>query len=258
MTKNSLIVALAGLFLMSLALGQDASSQDAAKLRSLRARAEKGDSKAGVELGSAYEFGFLGAPRDYAEALKWYRKAAEEGDVGARLRIGGMYFEGKGVPKDYDEAARWDRCPRPSIQAMVGCKQIKYKDLPQPALDLLSKMKCDVDPNYDYGAAIDLNGDGEPEYQICCHDAAHGPCSSVLIGKVGSIWKALSADGGGFANCGNDFIVLEARHGGFNDVCAPVGCSASSAKQDKCDPAILQFIDGQYRSVEYTPLPPHK
>jgi TPR repeat protein len=35
---------------------------------------------------------------DYAEALKWWRKAADQGHVGAQLDLGTMYREGHGVP----------------------------------------------------------------------------------------------------------------------------------------------------------------
>ena len=36
--------------------------------------------------------------QDYAEAVKWYRKAAEQGNDHAQLSLGSMYFQGKGVP----------------------------------------------------------------------------------------------------------------------------------------------------------------
>ena len=35
--------------------------------------------------------------RDYAEAAKWYRKAADQGRAKAQLSLGMMYFVGKGV-----------------------------------------------------------------------------------------------------------------------------------------------------------------
>ena len=34
-----------------------------------------------------------GVPQDYAEAVKWYRKAAEQGDVNAQHNIGLMYTQ---------------------------------------------------------------------------------------------------------------------------------------------------------------------
>ncbi len=37
--------------------------------------------------------------QDYAEALKRYRKAAEQGDLCAREELDHMYYSGKGVKK---------------------------------------------------------------------------------------------------------------------------------------------------------------
>ena len=259
MRKPPLIASLVALWLAMSASGQMTAAQDAAKVTSLRERAEAGDPKAQFELGFMYEYGVGGAPRDYAEALRWYRKAVELGDADARLSIGRMYFEGIGVTRDYAEAARWYGCPRPNTEALASCRAISYKDLPEGALDLLAKMKCDVSSNYDYGTAVDLNGDGDPEYQVCCHDAPHGPCAAAVIGKVGSVWRELNEKGGvlGFEPPCRLFIVLDSRHGGFNDVCLPAECSTISSPTGKpCFPTIWHFIDGRYRSVEYTPVAP--
>ncbi len=48
-----------------------------------------------------------GVPQDYAEAMKWYRKAAEQGHAKAQLFLGNMYFFGQGVSKDYVQAYMW-------------------------------------------------------------------------------------------------------------------------------------------------------
>jgi TPR repeat protein len=45
--------------------------------------------------------------QDYAEAARWYRKAAEQGNAIAQTNLGTMYFQGQGVPQDYAEAVRW-------------------------------------------------------------------------------------------------------------------------------------------------------
>lgn len=45
--------------------------------------------------------------KDEAEAVRWYRKAADQGDVGAQLNLGVMYDNGQGVPKDEAEAYKW-------------------------------------------------------------------------------------------------------------------------------------------------------
>ncbi len=43
----------------------------------------------------------------YAEALKWYRKSAEQGVALAQLGLGIMYAGGKGVTQDYVAAHMW-------------------------------------------------------------------------------------------------------------------------------------------------------
>ena len=50
-----------------------------------------------------------GVPQDYAEAVKWYRLAAEQGDADAQYNLGLMYDNGNGVPQDYKEAVKWYR-----------------------------------------------------------------------------------------------------------------------------------------------------
>ena len=47
--------------------------------------------------------------RDDAEALKWWRKAAEQGDAKAQFNLGVMYDKGQGVMRNYAEAAKWYR-----------------------------------------------------------------------------------------------------------------------------------------------------
>jgi len=46
-------------------------------------------------------------PQDYAEAVKWYRLAAEAGLNAAQNNIGQMYYAGHGVPQDNVLAHMW-------------------------------------------------------------------------------------------------------------------------------------------------------
>ncbi|MBU0909276.1 MAG: DnaJ domain-containing protein, partial [Proteobacteria bacterium] len=48
-----------------------------------------------------------GIPQDYAEAAKWYRKAAEQGNAEAQVNLGLMYVLGQGVPKNDVNAYAW-------------------------------------------------------------------------------------------------------------------------------------------------------
>ncbi|MGP8282821.1 MAG: tetratricopeptide repeat protein [Desulfomonilaceae bacterium] len=50
-----------------------------------------------------------GLPLDYAEALKWDQKAADQGLDVAQHTIGDMYFNGKGVTQNNAEALKWYR-----------------------------------------------------------------------------------------------------------------------------------------------------
>jgi TPR repeat protein len=71
--------------------------------------AELGDADAQFILGMMYNDGRWGATQDYAEAMKWYLKAAEQGYAAAQNRIGLMYSRGHGVAQSYAEAAQWFR-----------------------------------------------------------------------------------------------------------------------------------------------------
>jgi hypothetical protein len=46
-------------------------------------------------------------PQDNAEAIKWYRRAAEQGYSNAQYTLGIMYVNGLGVPQDYVQAHLW-------------------------------------------------------------------------------------------------------------------------------------------------------
>jgi uncharacterized protein len=39
--------------------------------------------------------------------VKWFRKAADQGNALAQLSLGGMYANGRGVPQDYILAHMW-------------------------------------------------------------------------------------------------------------------------------------------------------
>jgi TPR repeat protein len=57
-------------------------------------------------IGDAYYYGH-GVSRDYTEAARWYRRAAENSNAMAQSTLGDIYYYGRGVPQDFVEAARW-------------------------------------------------------------------------------------------------------------------------------------------------------
>ena len=165
-----------------------------------------------------------------------------------RLRWAGLLVAVCGVAAADDPAPT---CPAADKEVQASCREITYSDLPGGARALLQKLKCDVRPgsNYDWGSAVDLNGDGSPEYQFCCHEAAHGPCGAVLLGKVGGQWRDLTGKDGllGFDGACKLLVVLESGHGGFRDVCLPAQCSPP-AWAGACTATIWQYDGTRYRA----------
>jgi hypothetical protein len=48
-----------------------------------------------------------GVPKVSTEAVKWFRKAGDQGNAQAQFNLGVMYFLGEGVPKDLIQAYFW-------------------------------------------------------------------------------------------------------------------------------------------------------
>ena len=71
----------------------------------LTVKAEQGDAEAQYQLGAAYAQG-QGITNSYAEAAKWYGRAADQGQAAAQAALGELYEAGQGVPKDMDAALR--------------------------------------------------------------------------------------------------------------------------------------------------------
>ena len=46
-------------------------------------------------------------PQNDHNAIKWYRKAAEQGHAEAQFKVGLLYEKGRGLPRHYGKAAEW-------------------------------------------------------------------------------------------------------------------------------------------------------
>lgn len=75
-----------------------------------------------------YAFGEGNTQPDWSVAANWYRKAAEQGSLNARMELGKLYYAGKGVDKDLTEAYYWLRashlreCGALSLRKKIGEK----------------------------------------------------------------------------------------------------------------------------------------
>ena len=77
-------------------------------LRYYRQAADKNYSPAQDKLGWMYQNGW-GVRQDYSQALSWYLKAANQGNNLSQASVGLMYYKGLGVARDYDKALDWYR-----------------------------------------------------------------------------------------------------------------------------------------------------
>jgi TPR repeat protein len=91
---------------------------DALKL--YKRAADEGHAVAQNNVGVMYAEG-QGVPQDYAEAVKWYRLASQQGLAIAQKNLGGLYNGGQGVSQNYVEAVKWYR-----LAAQQGLAEAQY------------------------------------------------------------------------------------------------------------------------------------
>jgi TPR repeat protein len=91
----------------SYANGWGVTRNFAEALRWFRKAADQDDATAQKYMGYVYYYGGSGVMQDHAEAFVWLRRAAEQGDAEAEHLIGVMYWRGLGVERDYRQAFRW-------------------------------------------------------------------------------------------------------------------------------------------------------
>lgn len=68
-------------------------------------RAGHGDAEAQFSLG--LRFAGEGVTQDYAQAVQWYQKAADQSHSLAQFNLGIMYAAGQGVPRDEAKSMGW-------------------------------------------------------------------------------------------------------------------------------------------------------
>jgi TPR repeat protein len=98
-----ILVLCVGTLLPSLA---QESAADRKRLDEIKARADKGDAEALIELAALYSVG-SGVPKDPVKAAKLHRKAAELGNARGECLLGLDYSDGLGVKKNMTEAVHW-------------------------------------------------------------------------------------------------------------------------------------------------------
>lgn len=116
--------------------------------------------KAQYDLGNAYENGD-GVPQDATEAVSWYRKAADQGNVLAQCNLGTMYENGDGVQKDDTEAVSWFRKAAEQGYAEgefnLGANYASGDGVPKDDAQALSWYQKAADQGYEIAKAVVAN-----------------------------------------------------------------------------------------------------
>lgn len=120
-------------------------------------KANAGDAAAEVQAGDS-----CSAAHDYKQAIEWYTKAANQGNVTAELELASLYRDGRGklFARDVDQAATWYRKAAeqgdPRAQGALGMLYTLGQGVPRSDveayywLDLAAAVKS---PNQDQYAA---------------------------------------------------------------------------------------------------------
>jgi TPR repeat protein len=111
-----------------------------------------------------------GVTQNYEEAVKWYRKAAEMGNLNAMNNLGACYEDGQGVPKDLEESVKWYRKAAEQGSAIaqrnVGLAYIRGEGVVQnneSALGWIKKSATQGDAHAQYLLGVGYSGiDGIP------------------------------------------------------------------------------------------------
>jgi len=100
-----------------------------ATIEQVKAMAEDGDAEAQYSLGIRYLNG-IGLEKNEADAVKWFRKAADQEHLGAQYNLGLCYYNGYGVEKNLAEALKWSsKAAKQSAEAEPEKTDYTYYDM---------------------------------------------------------------------------------------------------------------------------------
>ena len=194
--------------------------------------------RAYFHLGVMYDNG-RGVPQDDAEAVAWYRKAAEQGDADAQTYLGFMYDKGRGVRQDYDEAVTWYRKAaeqgHATAQTNLGVMYEKGRGVPQDDAEAVAWYRKAAEQGYaraqfSLGVMYD-NGRGVPQ------DDAEAVA-----------WYRKAAEQGNASAWNNlGWLYATAKDPRFRDPAQAVECALKAvALTDEKDPGDLDTLAEAY------------
>jgi TPR repeat protein len=188
--------------------------------------------RAANELGWFYEFG-RGVPVDFAQALKWYKRAVALGNTDAYDNIGNLYYYGRGVSSDYGQARVWfDR------GAAYGDDRAEY-DLGELYDDGLGVAQSDEDAVYWYKLAVDqgnksaMSALGDIYYAQAGYAERHNrPADAqALFAKAIPLFKQAADLGDAYAQYSLGFMYAAGQGVGSRDYAQALKWLTASADQ---------------------------
>ena len=85
----------------------DFNNEDALEIfKNTYKRARQGDPESQLKIGQSYMIG-ENIPKDYREAMNWFKKSADLGNAEAMKNIGSIYYGGGSDFEDYERAMNW-------------------------------------------------------------------------------------------------------------------------------------------------------
>lgn len=142
-----------------------------------REASAKGCEYADGSLGRCYEFGH-GVKQDYTEALKYYRKAADEyNDLSAKEKLGEFYMKGMGTEPNMKEALKWYNSVKDRLDVKI---QLKLGECFEKGIDIEQDMKKAVE----WYTLAAQKGDVHSKFKV-------GTCYELGLGVKQNIKQAI-------------------------------------------------------------------
>jgi hypothetical protein len=108
-----------GAFAAELPLVDAEAEEDLPDMHHVRALAEAGRARSQTQLADFYL-----AAADFTNAVLWYRRAADQGEVAAQLSLAGCLMSGRGTARNPAEAARVLRLAADTIESSGATGQL--------------------------------------------------------------------------------------------------------------------------------------
>ncbi len=166
--------------------GQGVEKDEVEAVKWYRKAAEQNYAPAQDNLGICYANG-QGVAKDEVEAVKWFRKAVEQNDAHGQYNLGVCYANGQGVAKDEVEAVKWYRKAAEQNNANAQCDLgIRYANGQGVAKDEVEAVKW-------YRKAAEQNY-ALAQYQLAdCYANGQGVEMDEVIARR---WLEISAKNG--------------------------------------------------------------